>query len=700
MLSEQDFLVFPARPVLVVGCVFCAVALLLSQRLRALAVFVWACFLKPFGSKSLDQQSSLETFYKSQAKVYDSTREILLQGRDQALQLAWCHMEKKTGNVWVDVGGGTGRNIEKMSEIVDLAEAFEAVYLVDLSPLLCEVARSRVKAHNWSNVHVVCADACLFSCPVGQADLVTFLYLLLMIPAYHSAVDHVSRLIRPESGLICVVDFGVQAASNSIGRANTVGGCLDRHVPWAVRTFWRLWFECDRVYLDPSRREYLEHVFGTVKALNCYNRRLGKIPYYIWLGCHKYLHENVVLRHPNKEAPAVPYSSMHYQSHSWRQDYDELKLLAQDRFANQYIYAFTWEDPKEDEKILRISSKDKVLAITSAGDNILSYAALSDAPQEIHGVDLNPCQGHLAELKMASIRALEYLEVWRMFGEGKIDNFKHILITKLAPHMSSNAFQYWMNHSKTFSGKGFYDTGSTRWALRLVQYVFGVTGLKHRVEQLCKAKTVNEQKEIWNTHIRPVLLSKVVARFLVGNKVFLWKALGVPENQAHMMDTSILQYVVDTFDPVIGRSLISRDNYFYYLCLMGRYTPRNCPDYLTKSGFQALSTGKSLETIHLHTDYLSNVLGSLKGLTIAVIMDHMDWFDPEALDVDEEIKCLWSALDSHGRVMLRLAAKKPWYISNFEHQGFICRAVATRHSGTSIDRVNMYASTWICKKGA
>lgn len=735
----------------VLAAITVAALLYTNEKSNSFVVFVWACFVKPFTPSSRkvhnDHQNNLEGFYKTQAKVYDTTREILLQGRDDALKLAYSHaMANKSENskgkklVWVDIGGGTGLNIEKMDKnVAKLKDSFEAVYLVDLSTSLCEVAKERVAKYGWKNVHVICGDACDFELPHKNVDLITFSYSLSMIPLYHSAIDHAETLLNPDTGIICSVDFGVQSESNSIGRTNTLGGMVNRHVPWIFRTFWRLWFELDKVFLDPSRREYLEYKFGTVKSLNCYNRTLGKIPYYIWIGVNKQDDAQLVYRFnslatespylapidPKKSQSAViedtpvskaleaaldnakkglPYPSLFYQRQTWRVYYDEL-ADDYDCFKNQYIYAFTWEDPREDANILKLTSKNTVLAITSAGDNILSYATLPNAPRRIHGVDLNPCQGHLVELKLACLTALSHEETWKIFGEGKIENFREVLINKLSPHMSSNAFQYWMTRGgKAFNpnGKGLYDTGSTRWALRLARYVFAITGLTETVERLVTAKTLIEQREIWDQNIRPVLYSAIVGKLFVGNQVFLWKALGVPANQAAMMDTSILQYIIDTLDPVIGNSLLSTDNYFYYLTLKGKYSPSNCPDYLTKQGFKTLSRKQNspLEGIRLHTDYLNNVLRRLskKTISVAVIMDHMDWFDPKGEDVNDEIDALYGALCEGGRVMLRSAAQVPWYIKNFEARGFVCKPAATRLSGKMIDRVNMYASTWICKK--
>lgn len=716
-----------------------------DETIRSIGLFCWACFIKPFHAKSShsadSQQKNLEIFYKTQAKIYDKTREVLLQGRFEALQLAYSHLPgSKKDLIWIDIGGGTGLNIEKMSQICSLRDTFQAIYLIDLSPSLCEVARERAVRLKWTNVHIMCADACDFEIPQHEcADLITFSYSLSMMPPYYAVIDHAYELLNEQHGVVCSVDFGVQSSAHATGRVNNIGGLMNYHIPWIYRTFWRIWFECDKVFLDPSRREYLEYRFGTLKSINMRNKTLGNIPYYIWLGVNK--DEDHMLSHRFKVLAArspylapveegrlskatqfpsskelevaasntrkgLPFPSLFYQREIWRAYYDELSPFY-DQFKNQYIYAFTWEDPREDAKILNLTRDDTVLAITSACDNILAYASLPNPPKRIHGVDLNPFQGHLAELKLAASRCLTYGEIWSLFGEGKVANFKELLLCKLAPHLSSNAFQYWISEGpRTFdtNGRGLYDTGSTRWALRLARYIFKATGLTTRVEELCKARTIREQQRIWNKHIRPALFNPIVGKLLVGNPIFLWKALGVPTNQAEMMGGSTLQYIVDTMDPLIGRSLISSDNYFYYLTLKGKYSKENCPAYLKKKVHEifASKSDSPLNRIRLHTDTLNNVLNTLahKSLTVAVIMDHMDWFDPKGDDAKHEISALYNALQIKGRVLLRSAATHPWYIKSFEDIGFACEPAAIRRSGESIDRVNMYASTWVCTKSS
>lgn len=44
------------------------------------------------------------------------------------------------------------------------------------------------------------------------------------------------------------------------------------------------------------------------------------------------------------------------------------------------------------------------------------------------------------------------------------------------------------------------------------------------------------------------------------------------------------------------------NNYFFYLCLNGRYSRASCPAYLKPEGFHALKAAKVNNAFKLHTD--------------------------------------------------------------------------------------------------
>lgn len=83
--------------------------------LRSLLLFAYGCFLKPHrGDGKGTQQDALESFYKAQAGIYDSTRRTLLKGREDMLALVAAQLQAKSEQndnkkgvkpkrVWVDV---------------------------------------------------------------------------------------------------------------------------------------------------------------------------------------------------------------------------------------------------------------------------------------------------------------------------------------------------------------------------------------------------------------------------------------------------------------------------------------------------------------------------------------------------------------------------------------------------------------------
>lgn len=449
--------------------------------------------------------------------------------------------------IWVDIGGGTGYNIEAMQAYLDVPTFFSKVYLVDLSPSLLDVARKRFDRLGW-DIQVVCQDARTFrlqdhvdkdasqiareiSDPFSSDDcssdigagLVTLSYSLSMIPDYYSVVDSIPSLLSPD-GILGVVDFYVQSIVEISGRTYT-GGSFNRHVTWLGRVFWRAWFDVDRVGLEGARRDYLEYRFGTLKTVDERNYMLCGIPYYsrspqaylwlslttreVFLGTQRNLvtsdpantdiletldasctespylspqvHRAKMHQAVEKTRPLemrskayqcaiinlssnIPLPSVFYQNNHRRIYYDD-QLLKHTQFKNEYIYAFTWEDPRIDHRLLKIGDDDVVLCVTSAGDNVLDYLYNAN-PRRVHAVDLNPNQNHLLELKVAALQSLPYAQVWELFGEGRFPAFREALITKFSPHMSSQACQYWFNHGDTFSSRGLYETGGSRCAER------------------------------------------------------------------------------------------------------------------------------------------------------------------------------------------------------------------------------------------
>ena len=225
--------------------------------------------LKPVRGDSHAER--MESFYGGQAEAYDDFRRRLLKGREEL----WNRLPKEEGCVWVDMGGGTGANIENFGDQIGKPKT---IHVVDLSASLLKIAADRFQQRGWDNVQTVQADATQFRPTEGPADVVTFSYSLTMIPDWFAAIENAWQMLRP-GGHIGVVDFYVARKYPAQG--------LRRH-RWFTRTLWPTWFATDNVFPSPDHLPFLQHKFETVSLEESGNRLpyvpFIKAPYYVFVG--------------------------------------------------------------------------------------------------------------------------------------------------------------------------------------------------------------------------------------------------------------------------------------------------------------------------------------------------------------------------------------------------------------------------------
>lgn len=211
----------------------------------------------------------LESFYRNQAGDYDNFRDRLLHGRCELYQA----LPTPKGGHWIEMGGGTGRNLEYLQHRID---QLDRVSLVDLSSSLLVQAKRRLQRNNWQNVQTFEADATLVDLP--PADVVTFSYSLTMIPDWYAAIDHAIQLLKP-NGLLAVVDFYVARKYPEPG--------YSRH-GWLTRNWWPFWFVGDDVFLSQDHLPYLVRRSKLISKGEYYGKipyLLGaRVPYYTFIG--------------------------------------------------------------------------------------------------------------------------------------------------------------------------------------------------------------------------------------------------------------------------------------------------------------------------------------------------------------------------------------------------------------------------------
>ena len=234
---------------------------------------LWHLLLSPIRGDSHAER--LNSFYAGQASDYDAFRARLLKGRGELLQ----SLPAPTGGVWVDMGGGTGANLEAAPWL----SSCRRVVVADLCQPLLDVCRERVSHRGWNQVEPVVADVTTYD-PGEPVDLVTFSYSLTMIPDWFRAVERARAMLAP-GGVIGIVDFYV---SRKYVPADRV-----RH-GWLTRSLIPVWFATDNVHPSRDHLPYLESRFETVRLDEARAAipyvPLLKAPYYRFVG-RKPLHD-------------------------------------------------------------------------------------------------------------------------------------------------------------------------------------------------------------------------------------------------------------------------------------------------------------------------------------------------------------------------------------------------------------------------
>jgi S-adenosylmethionine-diacylgycerolhomoserine-N-methlytransferase len=233
---------------------------------------LWHLTLAP--ARGRTHADRLEAFYARQADGYDDFRARLLPGRGEMYRAA-LETASPEPLVWLDLGGGTGANIEHLANSLP---KIEQLRIVDLSSSLLAVADRRIRQRGWTNVRTQLADVTTLPGAEASVDVVTLSYALTMIPDWHAAIDRAMRLLKP-GGVIGVVDFYVSHKHPPPDRA--------RH-GWWTRTFWPAWFAFDNVFLSPDILAMLERRFARVRLTESRTRLPympgSRVPYYTFVG--------------------------------------------------------------------------------------------------------------------------------------------------------------------------------------------------------------------------------------------------------------------------------------------------------------------------------------------------------------------------------------------------------------------------------
>ncbi len=376
---------------------------------------------------------------------------------------------------------------------------------------------------------------------------------------------------------------------------------------------------------------------------------------------------------------------------------------------NNLVYNTCWEDPRLDRVALQISPADDLLVITSAGCNALDYALCS--PRRVFAVDMNPRQNALLDLKLAGIRKLEFNDFFRMFGDGHLPAARKTYHDRLRSELPDWSRSWWDRKIVWFENrrKSFYWRGTSGAFARMMKtYTDRVLRIRPHLEALLNARSLDEQQQIYDRHIRDRFWNGLIKFAL--NRDTTMAMLGVPRAQRRQIETTwdgdLVAYIRQCFEGVMLR-LPTSDNYFWRVYMNGAYTRDCCPEYLTEAGFHQLKGGLA-DRISTHSNSVQGFLENHTGtISRFVLLDHQDWLSDHFFPL---LESEWQAIIERAAPGTRLIWRSGGFNTDFidlvqvQHAGRLIKARSLLEYETDLaaelhpkDRVHTYGSFYIAR---
>ena len=306
------------------------------------------------------------------------------------------------------------------------------------------------------------------------------------------------------------------------------------------------------------------------------------------------------------------------------------RVTLPDARPDNLFFAQVREDPLLEIEALRPAEGQTIVVVSSGGCTALSL--LASGTGRVVGVDLNPVQNHLVELKAQAVAALEPPETVGFLGGSPMDEVARLgIYERLAPRLSPAARHWWDARPKAIGG-GLLDAGVTERFIGLIMKVLRV-GIHppSRIRRLLACRTVDEQRAFydreWDTR-RWRLLFDVLLNRAVFRKAYH------PAFFEHVENPSFARHFRRLAEHALTQVPVST-NYFVHHMLTGSYpsgVPGGLPPYLDPSGAARVTT--DLDRLLLvdagYTAYLRTLPPrSVDGFALSNICE---WFTPEQID--------------------------------------------------------------------
>ncbi len=304
-----------------------------------------------------------------------------------------------------------------------------------------------------------------------------------------------------------------------------------------------------------------------------------------------------------------------------------------------FVYPQIWEDPEVDIAALKIDNTTRIMTIASGGCNVMNY--LTESPDKVKAIDLNPAHVALGRLKICALKHLpDYESFFKFFGradaKANIANYDQYI----APHLDSFSKNYWEGWSPfrgrriNYFRKNVYQFGLLGRFISAVHIVSKLYGVDPR--EILTAKNQKEQAEIFDRTLGPIFDKKIV-RFICNMPPALY-GLGIPPAQFDELKGAHSD-MADVLKARLRRLAVDfpiEDNYFAWQAFGRGYDTsyKNAvPRYLKEKHYETLKA--NADKVEVHHTTITGFLASqpVNSLDCYVFLDAQDWMNAETLNI-------------------------------------------------------------------
>jgi S-adenosylmethionine-diacylglycerol 3-amino-3-carboxypropyl transferase len=307
------------------------------------------------------------------------------------------------------------------------------------------------------------------------------------------------------------------------------------------------------------------------------------------------------------------------------------------------MFAQSWEDPACDLAALSVRPGETMVAITSGGDNVLSF--LIADPARIFSIDINPLQTAMLGLKMAAFRRLDHSELLELLGvRPPVDAWA--LYHRIRGDLPESAQRFWDQKEPWFR-HGLLSQGGFERYFGILRKIVRLAVGRRTVERLFATDPGAQQDfydRKWNNARWRFLVRIGCSRWVLG------RALD-PSWFADSQTESFGDHFRDLGEHALA-NLPACSNYFLSQILRGEYLDESAmPDYLRPEHFALIRS--RLERVQPITSDIGDALGQLPERSVDVFaLSNVFEYGPAQLFEGTKVEILRTARPG-ARVCLR-----------------------------------------------